>query len=59
VLDALGEHHATFKADRHRRAPMLRRGEARVQDLWGPVSRSTLRIFRAEAYERRFPYWWD
>jgi hypothetical protein len=25
---------------------MLRRGEARVQDLWRP-------------YERRFPIWWD
>jgi hypothetical protein len=37
---------------------MLRRGEARVQDLWRPVSRSTLRIFRAEAYERRFPAGW-
>src|SRR5271155_5188863 len=35
-----------LKADRHQRAPMLRRGEARVQDLWRP-------------YERRFPIWWD
>src|SRR5271163_1693359 len=31
---------------RFRRAPMLRRGEARLQDLWRP-------------YERRFPIWWD